>query len=60
MISVAKTNIGMKFQDYLYADNETYPKAKTNQTKWATRLALQGEKWTGAAAKWREPIPTLT
>ncbi len=38
-IPVAKTNIGMEFQDYLYSGTPGYEEAKVNQTKWATRFS---------------------
>lgn len=38
-IPVAKTNIGMEFQDYLYPGATEYPAANPNQTKWATRFS---------------------
>ncbi|MBT3227023.1 MAG: hypothetical protein HOK67_02560 [Deltaproteobacteria bacterium] len=39
MIPIARTNIGMEFQNYLYPGAEDSPKRKPNQTKWATRFS---------------------
>ncbi|MFH2133134.1 MAG: hypothetical protein ABIK68_22365 [bacterium] len=39
MIPVAKTNIGMEFQNYLYPGPEESPQRKPNQAKWATRFS---------------------
>ncbi len=38
-IPVAKTNIGMEFQEYFYPGSEENPDPKPNQTKWATRFS---------------------
>lgn len=38
-IPVAKTNIGMEFQDYLYSGDDDVASAKPNQTKWASRFS---------------------
>lgn len=39
MIPIAKTGIGMEFQEYLYRGPEESPERKPNQTKWATRFS---------------------
>ena len=43
-IPVAKTNIGMEFQDYLFYETSEYPEARANQTKWATRFSSTAGK----------------
>ncbi|MBU2648722.1 hypothetical protein KKI24_28700 [bacterium] len=39
MIPIARTNISMEFQEYLYPADELRSKQKTDQAKWATRFS---------------------
>lgn len=62
MIPVAKTNIGMAFQDYLYADDTSYPEPKPNRAKWATRLTSTIGKldWAVSYVEGTDPDPDLS